>query len=574
MNTMENHNPDHLIIQTNTTITLENHQIEIIEYLGQLTIDVYYFQVQISTSENPDTKLGLLRVGEINSGLNREIQLREKLGDYKLIAPLILQTQLETVTINLNSSENESLSNLSNIKKKEDPENDEESEFLEEEYYEEQEISPNSSPEKIILLSYIPEQTNTLKTWLIADHNLEKSIFLSSQVCQFFRYLHQQNWCMISILPEMIAMTTPVQFFDLTTAYPLDENLPAGLLGNYYAPELAYNNTSINELMSSYTVAALLYHKIHQKPIEIEQLIEPKIKPIPRIFQLLKICLSPIPEERFPLSQLLSNLVETRQILNKPKINWNIAHNSTVGLSLKRLQNEDNYGFKQQQISNTETLLLGVVADGMGGMSKGELASKIAVETVLKSLIPAELQTLEQRNQWLIDIFQKANENVNNTVTEGGTTLSVILAFSQQLMMGHVGDSRIYLLRKREIKQLSEDHSYVGLLVASGEITLEESLTHPDRNVLTKYIGAKTRLSDGYVQTLESTSQQLTINLENNDILLLCSDGVWDLISTHELTEIFTTNQDLQFNVNHTINQVIERGASDNATLLAFQFTI
>ncbi|NET72239.1 MAG: serine/threonine-protein phosphatase, partial [Sphaerospermopsis sp. SIO1G2] len=370
------------------------------------------------------------------------------------------------------------------------------------------------------------------------------------------------------------ATTTPIQFFDLTSAYPVDETLPGGLLGNYCAPELASNQTPINELMSSYTVAALLYQIIHQSPLELEQLIEPEIKPIPRIFQTLKICLSPIPEERFPLSQLLTNLVETRQEISNPKINWQIAHNSTVGLSLKRLKNEDNYGFKQQKISITETIILGIVADGMGGMSQGELASKIAVETFLKTPFPEDYKILEQRKKWLISLFQTANESVSNRVKEGGTTLSVILAISQQLMIAHVGDSRIYLLRKGEIKQLSEDHSYVALLVASGEITPAESLTHPDRNVLTKSIGAKSRLSDGYVQTLENTTEKLAIDLENGDILLLCSDGVWDLVSTDELAKIFSTNQDLQSNVNHTINQVLERGASDNATLLAFQFNL
>ncbi|MFM9160365.1 MAG: PP2C family protein-serine/threonine phosphatase, partial [Dolichospermum sp.] len=154
---------------------------------------------------------------------------------------------------------------------------------------------------------------------------------------------------------------------------------------------------------------------------------------------------------------------------------------------------------RQQQLSNTETMILGVVADGMGGMSQGELASKIAVKTVLEKPIPNEFKTVEQRNEWLISLFEKANESVANQVRDGGTTLSVILAISKQLMIAHVGDSRIYLLRKGEIRQISEDHSYVALLVASGEITEAESLEHPDRNVLIKSIGSKRRLSDGYV---------------------------------------------------------------------------
>jgi transposase len=87
-------------------------------------------------------------------------------------------------------------------------------------------------------------------------------------------------------------------------------------------------------------------------------------------------------------------------------------------------------------------------------MSQGELASKIAVETVLEEPIPTNLKTVEQRHEWLISLVQKANGSVANQVKDGGTTLSVIFAVAQQLMIAHVGDSRIYLLRQAEIRFL------------------------------------------------------------------------------------------------------------------------
>ncbi|MBD2456690.1 serine/threonine-protein phosphatase [Nostoc sp. FACHB-87] len=602
MNSIPNDAINSLVIEKNVNLIIENFQLEILDYLGQFTPDVYYFQVNIvlPDTQTPSSKLGLLRIGSVDGGLSREIKLRETLADYKLVAPLLAQTKINSVIINLRSSE---LENSSNIEKQEQPETeietdeyenrlevtiteenipastaeltatshdlDSESDYLEEEYYEEQQITPNSSSEKLLLLSYLPDETKTLQSWLTTEYSLEESIFLASQVCQFLRYVHQHNWCLVSILPQFIQMTTPIQFFDLTSAYLVGEILPSGLSGDYCAPELAYHKNPINELMSSYTVAALLYHTIHKQPIKLEQAIDIKINPIPRIFQILKISLSPIPEERFPLSQLLANLVEARQAISTPKIHWQVASASTVGLSTKRLQNEDNYGVRQQQLSNAETMILGVVADGMGGMSQGDLASKLAVKTVLEEPISANLKTLEQRNEWLISLFQKANESVANKVKDGGTTLSVILAIAKQLMIAHVGDSRIYILRQGEIRQISEDHSLVALLVASGQITEAESLEHPDRNILTKSIGSKLRLSDGYVQNLKNTTEELSINLKNGDILLLCSDGVWDLVPTNELAEIFHTNKNLQSGVDHTIDKVIERGASDNATLLA-----
>ncbi|MFN7503228.1 MAG: PP2C family protein-serine/threonine phosphatase, partial [Dolichospermum sp.] len=421
---------------------------------------------------------------------------------------------------------------------------------------------------------YLPRENQTLETWLKTEQTLEESLLITGQICQLFRYIFQREWCVINILPQFIKIGTPIEFFDLTNAYPVNEILTSGLVGNYCDPELAYCKSPIQETMSSYTVAALLYQIIHKQTLPTDQREEIEISPIPVIHQILKICLSALPQERFTLEQLLQILVSTRQEISTPKINWEIASSSTVGLSINRLKNEDNYGIKYQKISDTETIILAAIADGMGGMSQGELASKLAIKTVLETAIFPEYPTIEQYQEWLTNLFTQANETVSNQVKEGGTTLSVIFARSQQLIISHVGDSRIYLLRQGEIKQLSEDHSLVAMLVASGQITPSQSLEHPDRNVLIKSIGTKRRLSDGYVQNLKQTTPELSMQLAHQDILLLCSDGVWDLVSKNELEEIFTIDQNLQTSVNLTINKVLERGASDNATLLALQFLV
>jgi PPM family protein phosphatase len=577
MNEMTNQNP--LTIKENICFQIDNLQIEIISYLGQLTPDIYYFQVNI-ISEKP----GLLRIGATNSALNRELELRKRLGDYKLITELLAHRE-DNITIDIkpqNTPENETIfSPITEIDTSSEYLEDEyledeylEKEYLEDEYYPETEISTNISNQKLILLTYLPKENQTLETWLKTEHSLEESIFLTSQICQLCRYLYQREWCFINILPQFIQMGTPIQFFDITSAYPLGETLNSGLIGTYCAPELAYCKNPIHETMSSYTVAALLYQIIHNKTLSTDQTIEIQINPIPIIYQILKICLSSLPEERFPLEQLLKILVRTRQNISTPKINWQIASSSTVGLSINRLQNEDNYGIKQHKISDTETILLAAIADGMGGMSQGELASQLAIKTVLETPIFFQYQTIEQYQEWLTNLFIQTNETVSNQVKDGGTTLSIILAISQQLIISHVGDTRIYLLRQGEIKQLSQDHSLVAMLVASGQITETESLEHPDRNVLTKSIGTKRRLSDGYVQDLKQTTPELSMQLEHQDILLLCSDGVWDLVPKNEIAEIFTPDKNLQTSVNLTINKVLERGASDNATLLALQFLI
>jgi protein phosphatase len=344
-------------------------------------------------------------------------------------------------------------------------------------------------------------------------------------------------------------------------------------VGGYYAPELA-TASPIDPLMSSYTVGALLYQVLHQNLPNTEHNFDFPIHPIPRFYQILKIALDPDPQERFPLSQLRYLLLEARQELYSQEIHWKTASASTVGLSLSRLQNEDSFGIRQQYLNSKEKLILVVVADGMGGMAKGEIASKIAVETLLGEAIPPHFQTPEQRDVWLTDTFQKANQAIAAEVDNGGTTLSVVLACNDKLMISHVGDSRIYLLRQGKIQQLSQDHSLVGLMVNNGEITEEESRNHPDRNVLLRSLGSKNSLSPGYVQNLTVTTKNLALSLESQDILLLCSDGVWDLVRDEELQTMFSfPSSSLQDGVDTIIQKVLDAGASDNATLVALQYS-
>jgi serine/threonine protein phosphatase PrpC len=110
--------------------------------------------------------------------------------------------------------------------------------------------------------------------------------------------------------------------------------------------------------------------------------------------------------------------------------------------------------------------------------------------------------------------------------------------------------------------------------VNNGEITEEESRNHPDRNVLLRSLGSKTSLSPGFVQNLTVTTKNLVLSLESQDILLLCSDGVWDLVRDEELQAIFSSPlSSLQDGVDTTIQKVLDAGASDNATLVALQYS-
>ncbi len=560
-----------LIIQEQVCFGIDTWRVKVESYLGQ-SADVHYFQVYIHPEEaEPDAaQLGLLRVGSVGGSLSREMELRQTLGDYKIISEILACSTQNLVTISSQLAQPESNGSFEEILAQESEDESEASDYLEEEFFEPKEIVGEASAVKIILLSYLPAAEQTLAAWLTQEHPLEQSLLVASQVCQLLRYVYQQEWCLVQIYPQLVQMGTPVQFFDLTGAYPVGFQLDYGIIGDYGPPEISYGY-AMHEKMCSYVVGALLYQSIHRQLPNWDG-VQPEIKPIPRIYQILSNCLSPTIEQRFPLSQLLSLLVETRQLLSNPQVQWHVTGHSTTGLH--RLSNQDSYGVRgvcQQTSDRSYTEILAVVADGMGGMEQGEVASKLAVETVMSAAVPTDFNSIEERAEWLASLVQKANEVVAERVENGGTTLSIVWAIGLQLAIAHVGDSRIFLLRNDRICQLSEDHSLAAMLLASGQITYEESQGNLNRNVLTKYLGSKRRLNADWIQNLSLFDSDFSISLKHGDILLLCSDGVWDLVPADELVEIFTTPQSLQSNVEVTIERVLARGAHDNATILALK---
>lgn len=566
----------YLIVQEKTCFYLEEIGVEIDQYLGHST-DVYYFKVKIinfkqeslrydSISKSNPNLFGLLRIGKINGCLSRELEIRQHLTNHKMIAPLVKVLPIEKVLINQNYQKQNFDHFYSQILTNNDDSNNND-EYLAEEYYEE--ISYNETIENgLITLSLINQKNQTLESFLQEEQTLEKSLTIIIQICQIFNYIQRQGWGITQIYPKFIYVNSTLEFHDLLGVLKIGEKFEYGITGNHAPPELAFCYPT-DQQMSSYIIGSLFYQLINHQLPTINENLNLKIKPIPGIYQIIKSCLSPA-QNRPPIAKLLNSLVQLKQLVKQPEINWQIAGKTIIGLSENRWHNEDNYGYRQHFLSSlSESLILGVLADGMGGMEHGEIASLIAVKTILEAPIPANINTIEQGYDWLISLIEKANRQIFETVKNGGTTLSVILAIGDKLTITHIGDSRIYLLRNGQICQISEDHSLVANLLATNQITYLESQNHPERNVLTRSLGSTRQLKIDEIQNLTIFDDNLTMNLENQDILILCSDGVWDLISSDELCEIFTQSTSLSSAVEETINLVLTRGANDNATILA-----
>jgi protein phosphatase len=147
-----------------------------------------------------------------------------------------------------------------------------------------------------------------------------------------------------------------------------------------------------------------------------------------------------------------------------------------------------------------------------------------------------------------------------------GTTITCVAVHDGELTLGHVGDTRAYLLRGGTLSRLTADHSLVAAMVASGVITAEEAQGHPDSNKVLRSLGSQRELPPGYVDTLEAAFGRPSLRLEPGDWLLICSDGVWGTVEDCEIQAILAEALTCQNAARALVDRALQGGAPDNAT--------
>jgi protein phosphatase len=251
----------------------------------------------------------------------------------------------------------------------------------------------------------------------------------------------------------------------------------------------------------------------------------------------------------------------TLRISGKPEDSPEVAGLSDVGMV--REFNEDNWHWAPLD----DGLTLYAVADGMGGHDSGEVASQLAVEGLFaasrKGLKDLTEPAYDDLQALLRNSFEEANRLVVNTGMEQesnmGTTLCAILVNdSNDVVIGNVGDSRIYLLRSGSLNQISRDHSLVAFLVQLGELTEEEARDHPSGNILVRSIGS---MQDVEVDLFHLRSQA-------GDRILLCSDGLWGELNDDELLSLLLSNENPGDACAALIEAANDNGGRDNSTLI------
>ncbi len=205
------------------------------------------------------------------------------------------------------------------------------------------------------------------------------------------------------------------------------------------------------------------------------------------------------------------------------------------------------------------------VADGMGGHEAGEVASAIVVRTLREKFGPGSpfhqggpapgaddlRQAVEQANATIVSEAQGDKRGMGTTATAG-------IMEGNRLHIAHVGDSRAYMLRGGRLYMLTQDHSWVAEQVRAGALKPEEAATHPRRNLLTRALGANSQV--------EVDAQ--TIPLEPDDLILLCSDGLYGVVPDQKLREELLKTPDLQAVCDHLVAEANRMGGPDNITVL------
>lgn len=219
-----------------------------------------------------------------------------------------------------------------------------------------------------------------------------------------------------------------------------------------------------------------------------------------------------------------------------------------------RSDNEDSYLVKD----NSYPLI--AVADGMGGHQAGEVASDLAVKILKDYQFDYDNDLLKE----LETVFNQANQQIlskgeTNPEYHGmGTTLTAAIIHQNNLNIAHIGDSRIYLLRNKDLKQITSDHSLVNELLKKNQISCQEAFDHPQKNIITQALGTADKLE------IESKK----VELEKGDKLLFSTDGLHDMLRFNEIKELVTLDNGLKEIKELLAKEAMDRGGNDNITFV------
>lgn len=232
---------------------------------------------------------------------------------------------------------------------------------------------------------------------------------------------------------------------------------------------------------------------------------------------------------------------------------------SITDIGLKRRSNQDFVFISEEPVGNLPNLF--IVADGMGGHNAGDYASKYCVDEFVGYV-------KECTSSSPIKIITKAIEVTNSSLIEKstsceelkgmGTTLVVATIYDNHVYIANVGDSRLYIIDS-DIKQITKDHSLVEEMVDEGTIERKDIRIHPNKNIITRAIGVHYDITPDFFE----------IDLKKDDIILMCSDGLTNMIDDQEILDIVSNNKrNLDIAIKRLVDRANEQGGKDNISII------
>lgn len=220
--------------------------------------------------------------------------------------------------------------------------------------------------------------------------------------------------------------------------------------------------------------------------------------------------------------------------------------------------NEDDFFVKDNYI---------IIADGMGGERDGEVASRIAVDTVARILAESLTDNMDEEEIMRLSFkaITEADANIMGYVEQNpdsygmGTTMLLTVVCGCKLFISWCGDSRCYSYHKGHLHTLTKDHSYVQQLIDAGEITETDSYGHPDNNLITRFVGGGKDLC---------IPDFVSYNMANSNIIIMCSDGLSGYCTTNDIEKIVASNRDVSILPNELIQLALNRGSDDDITVV------
>ena len=231
---------------------------------------------------------------------------------------------------------------------------------------------------------------------------------------------------------------------------------------------------------------------------------------------------------------------------------------SITDIGQKRSSNQDYYYTSEMPVGNLPNLF--IVADGMGGHNAGEYASKNAVDTIIEMVDNSQDA---QPSQILKEAIREANRRLiakaaeEETMRGMGTTIVAATLTGRKLCVANVGDSRLYLVNNG-IKQVTRDHSLVEEMVRIGEMDKEAARSHPDKNIITRAVGAAKEIEVDFFE----------IDIGESDEILMCSDGLTNMVEDEDIRRIIKGQRDTAEKAEKLIEAANRNGGKDNITVV------